>query len=182
MTEIVSQYLIGDWVVHYAYGIGQIKKIEEKPIHGEPEACFQVTTQNGADWWFPKYGAENPRVRPVATKEMLQVALDEFENINLDLDLDKNLWKVRMDEVVKSGDLIETAQIMRDLTVLQTQRKFNQMETKAFALFKDRLLREWSAILNTNIEVIEPELKRQLRICKERAIAENLSKSQERAK
>ena len=35
MTEIGTQYLIGDWVVHYAYGIGQIKKIEEKPIHGD---------------------------------------------------------------------------------------------------------------------------------------------------
>jgi len=176
MTEIASQYLIGDWVVHYAYGIGQIKKIEKKPIRGEPEACFQVTTQNGANWWFPKYGAENPRVRPVATKEMLLVALDEFEKITLDLDPDKNLWKIRMDEVMKSGGLIETVQIMRDLTVLQAQRKFNQMETKAFGLFKERLLREWSAILNTNIEVIEPELKRYLQVCKERAIAESPSK------
>ena len=177
MTEITSQYLIGDWVIHYAYGIGQIKKIEQKPIHGEPEACFQVTTQNGADWWFPKYGAENPRVRPVATKEMLQAALSEFEKIILDLDPDKNLWKIRMDEVIKSGGLIETAQIMRDLTVLQAQRKFNQMETKAFGLFKDRLLREWSAITNKHIDVVELELKRILRAIKEGAIAENLSKS-----
>ena len=171
MFELDSQYLIGDWVVHYAYGIGQIKKIEQKPIHGEPQDCFQVTTQNGADWWFPKYGADNPRVRPVATKEKLQCALDEFEKIVLDLNPDKNLWKGRMDEVMKSGDLIETVQIMRDLTVLQTQRKFNQMETKAFALFKDRLLREWSAVMNINIAKIEPELKRYLRVCKEGAIA-----------
>ena len=126
-----------------------------------------MTTQNGADWWFPQYGAENPRVRPVATIETLQCALDEFEKIVLDLDPDKNLWKSRMDEVMKSGELIATAQIMRDLTVLRTQRKFNQMETKAFGLFKDRLLREWSAIMNTIIEVIEPELKRYLRVCKE---------------
>ena len=79
--------------------------------------------------------------------------------------------KPAFEEVMKSGDLIETVQIMRDLTVLQTQRKFNQMETKAFALFKDRLLREWSAVMNINIAKIEPELKRYLRVCKEGAIA-----------
>ena len=180
MTELVSQYLIGDWVVHFAYGIGQIKKIEQKPIHGEPEACFQVTTQNGAEWWFPKYGDDNPRIRAVATEEKLQCALAEFEKVTPDLNLDKNLWKARMDEVMKNGDLIETAQIMRDLTVLQTQRKFNQMETKAFSLFKDRLLREWSAIMNMNIAKIEPELKRYLRVCKEGAIADNPSKAETR--
>jgi RNA polymerase-interacting CarD/CdnL/TRCF family regulator len=171
MTEIVSLYSIGDWVIHYAYGLGQIKKIEKRPIHGELVSCFQVTAQNGAQWWFPRNQTENPRFRLVATQKMLQRALDEFEKAVPELDSDRELWKRRIDDVMAGGDLIATAQILRDLTILRTQRKLNQVEAKAYGLFTNHLLIEWSAITNMNIEVIRPKLNRYLRICKARAMA-----------
>ena len=30
MVEALSQYSIGNWVVHHSYGFGQVKKIEKK--------------------------------------------------------------------------------------------------------------------------------------------------------
>lgn len=171
MTEIVPPYSIGDWVVHYSYGIGQIQKIEEKPIHGEPEACYQVKTQNGAQWWFPRDGVENPRIRPVASQNMLQRAQKELQEPVQGLDPDKNFWKMRINEVMASGDFIAISQILRDLTVLRTQRKLNQMEVKAFNLFKDRLLSEWSTTMDIDIDALRPKLKGYLQICTERAIA-----------
>ena len=171
MTEIEPLYSIGDWVVHYSYGIGQIQKIEKKPIHGEPESCFQVKTQNGAYWWFPRKREENPRIRPVASQNMLRRAKKELQEPIKDIDPDKNFWKDRINEVMSNGDFMATSQIVRDLTVLRTQRKLNQMEVKAFNLFKDRILNEWSATMNIDIEALRPQLKNYLQVCTERATA-----------
>jgi len=171
MTEIKAKYSIDDWVVHYSYGIGQIRKIEEKPINGELTPCFQVESQNGAQWWFPSNGVENPRIRPVASKNMLKRATKELQEPVQGLDPDKNIWKIRINEVTANGDFMAISQILRDLTVLRTQRKLNQMEVKAFNLFKDRFLSEWSATTNKEIDAIRPKLKSYLQVCEERATA-----------
>lgn len=34
MSEHEQTYKLGDWVVHLVYGVGQVKRIEEKPIGG----------------------------------------------------------------------------------------------------------------------------------------------------
>jgi RNA polymerase-interacting CarD/CdnL/TRCF family regulator len=168
MTDIISPYSIGDWVVHHSYGIGQIKKIEEKPIHGKQVACFRVKTQDG-DYWFPRNGADNPRIRPVASQDMLQRAQKELQETVRDLDHDRKMWKSRIDEVRASDELIATSQLVRDLTILRTQRKLNQTEEKALSHFTDRLLREWSATMNIDVEAIRPKLNHYLQVCKERA-------------
>ena len=35
-------YSVDDWVVHTQYGVGQIERIEVKPILGEKTLCFKV--------------------------------------------------------------------------------------------------------------------------------------------
>jgi RNA polymerase-interacting CarD/CdnL/TRCF family regulator len=168
MTEIISPYSIGVWVVHHSYGIGQIKKIEEKPIHEKLVACFRVKTKNGA-YWFPSNGTDNPRIRPVASQDMLQHAQKELKKTVRDLDPDRRMWKSRINEVRASDDLIATSQLVRGLTILRTQRKLNQTEEKALSHFTDRLLREWSATMNVDVEDIRPKLNRYLQACRERA-------------
>jgi RNA polymerase-interacting CarD/CdnL/TRCF family regulator len=168
MAEINSPYSIGDWVVHHAYGIGQIKKIEEKPIYGELVACFRVKTKAGA-YWFPRDGADNPRIRPVASQDMLQRVQEELQKNVRDLDPDRMMWKSRIDEVRASDDLIATSQMVRDFTILRTQRKLNQTEENALSHFTDRLLREWSATMKMDIEEVRSKLNDYLKVCKERA-------------
>ena len=41
------QISIGEWVVHSHYGVGQIKKTELMPLHGEQTACFMVQVKDG---------------------------------------------------------------------------------------------------------------------------------------
>jgi RNA polymerase-interacting CarD/CdnL/TRCF family regulator len=164
MTKIISSYSIGDWVVHHAYGIGQIKEIEEKPIDGKQVDCFRVKAMAGAEWWFPKNGADNPRIRPVASQDMIQRAQTELQQPGSDLDPDRDMWKTRINEVRASDDLIATSQIVRDLTILKTQRKLNQTESGALKHFTDRLLREWSATMNMDVKAIQLILNRYLRV------------------
>ena len=169
MTEINSPYGIGDWIVHHVYGIGQIREIEKKTIRGELVACFRVRAKESAQWWFPKSGADNPRIRPVASQNLLQRAQRELQKTVRYLDPDRGMWKSRIDEARASDGLIAASQIVRDLTILKTQRKMNQTEMRALEHFTDRLLREWAATMNMDIDTIRPKLNHYLQACREGA-------------
>lgn len=159
-----TPYTIGDWVVHHAYGIGQIKDVERKPIRGEQVICFRVITNAGAEWWFPQSEPDNPRIRPVASPDVMQRIQTELQQPVGDLDPDRDVWKIRINEVRASDDLIATSQIVRDLTLLKTKRRLNQTESSALNHFTERLLREWSATMNMDIVTVQKILNRYLRV------------------
>ena len=56
-----TSFAVGDWIVHKWYGIGQIKKIEKKPIEGEKVRVFNVAIEDGA-FFVPVNDEDNPRV------------------------------------------------------------------------------------------------------------------------
>lgn len=167
MVEDLPQYDVGDWVVHRAYGIGQIKKSEVKPIHGEQVKCFRVKTKDGA-FWFPKNCPDNPRIRLVATPDIIQRVIKELGGPVADLDPDRKMWKKRIDEVKASDDLIAASQMVRDITILRTQRKLNQTEENALNDFADRLINEWAAAIKTDISAVRRKLNSCLLVCKDR--------------
>jgi RNA polymerase-interacting CarD/CdnL/TRCF family regulator len=169
MTEINSPYTIGDWVVHHSYGIGLIKKIEDKHIHGDLVACFKVKSKDGVHWWFSRNDTNNPRIRPIVTLDILHRAKKELQKTIRDIEPDRNMLRIRIEEVRASDDLIATSQLVRDLTIIRTQRKLNQTELRALRHFTDRLLREWSAAVNMDVEVIRLKLNSYLKVCREQA-------------
>lgn len=168
MVEALSQYSIRDWVVHHSYGIGQVKKIEKKMIRGEKVACVRVKIKEGA-YWFPKKSADNPRIKPISSQDSLQRAQKELQKTVGEFDPDRKMWKRRIDEVRAGDDMIATSQMVRDFTILKTQRKSNQTEEKALNHFAERLISEWSAMMKTDVETIRQQLKGYLRAIRERA-------------
>ena len=150
-------YSVDDWVVHTYYGVGQIQKVEKKPIHGEVTKCFKVKTKNST-FWFPTKDIENPRVRPVASKEVIKKVIRNLRRKSSKLDTDRKIWKERIDEVQSNGDLLSISVLIRDLSAQQVLRQLNQTEEDALAHFKERLLREWASITNEEIERLRSDL------------------------
>lgn len=151
MAQITPEFAIEDWVVHRHYGVGQIKKVEIKPINGKRVICFRVKLRDGA-FWFPTNLLENPRVRPVSSKYKIRKALGLLRQIQTDLDLDRKVWKSKIDEVKANSDMLEMCQLIRDLTTLKTLRKLNQTEEEALDVLKERVLLEWSVSTNSDLE------------------------------
>lgn len=158
MPETVPTYAIGDWVVHNLYGIGQIMDIENRPIRGEKTACFRVKTKDAA-FWFPQDQADNPRIRPIATPTVIRRAISALKKPGKDVETDSTIWRTRIDEVKANDNLTEFSETIRDLSILGTERKLNQTENKALQYFIDRLKREWSIVMELNIETVEQKLE-----------------------
>jgi RNA polymerase-interacting CarD/CdnL/TRCF family regulator len=158
MTDSNLPYSVDDWVVHTQYGVGQIKRIEVKPIHGEKTDCFKVKT-NDCTYWFPTNDIDNPRIRSVASKDVIQKIIKNLRRKSSRLDTDRRVWKQRIEEAQADGDLISLSVIIRDLSTQKILRQLNQTEDDALEYFKDRLVREWASITGENISDLRNSLQ-----------------------
>jgi RNA polymerase-interacting CarD/CdnL/TRCF family regulator len=150
-------YSNGDWIVHSNYGVGQIKRIEIKPIHGEETQCYEVKTKDST-YWFPTSEADNPRIRPVASKEIIQKVIKNLRRKPSNLDKDRPYWKKRIEEVQNDSDLLSISKLVRDLSGQQVIRTLNQTEENALEHFKEGLVREWASSIHEEVEKIRPLL------------------------
>ena len=87
-----STYSLDDWVVHSYYGVGQIKRVEFKPINEEEQECFKVKTKDST-FWFPTTDTDNPRIRPVASVALMKKVISQLRSEPNIVELDKKLWK-----------------------------------------------------------------------------------------
>jgi RNA polymerase-interacting CarD/CdnL/TRCF family regulator len=150
-------YSINDWIVHTHYGVGQIKRIEVKPIHGEDVKCFEVKTKDST-FWFPTTDTDNPRIRSVASRDIIYKVVKNLRRKASKLDIDKKQLKERIEHVQADGDLLSISIIVRELSAQQVLRHLNQTEEDALAHFKERLVREWASIINEDVEKLRPTL------------------------
>ncbi len=154
--EQEAHFSVGEWVVHDHYGVGQIKKTEVMPLHGEQTECFRVQVRDG-DFWFPTNSAENPRIRPVASQEIITKVIKILRRKPGHIEEDKVYWKNQIQAVSSDGDLLSISKLIRDLSAQQSRKRLNDSQVRALTNFKERLLLEWAAITGTEINKIRPE-------------------------
>jgi RNA polymerase-interacting CarD/CdnL/TRCF family regulator len=163
-TRIFS---IGDWVVHTQYGVGQIKAIEVKPVHGKQMECFQTRTRDST-FWFPTGEDVNPRIRPVYSKDLAHKAVEALRERPSNIEKDKEYFKEEISRVKTEGDLVAVCRLVRDLTAQGTLRRLLQTEATALSQLKEELLREWAVIMTCKVEEAELQLAACLRESKSR--------------
>jgi len=162
MTKNSLIYSVGDKVVHRSYGIGEIDGIERKPIKGAEVECFKVKTENG-HYWFPTEGLDNHRIHPVASQELVDMAIQIIRSAPQDLENDRLQWKERINIVQSDGDFLAISKLVRDLVALKTTKKLNQVQSQALKTLEDRLLREWAASLGVDVSTIQPKFRAYLK-------------------
>ena len=165
--EIFSpMYSLGDKVVHRLYGIGKIDAVECKPLNGIEVECFKVKTDNG-NYWFPTDSFNNPRIHPVASKKLVEKAIEILRSTPQGLANDQFEWKRRIDKVKTDGDFLAISELVRDLSVLKAKKKLNRTQDQALKILEDRLLREWAASSEVDVNSIRPKFKAYLKESKE---------------
>ena len=152
-------YSIGEWVVHNQYGVGQIKKTEVMPLHGEQTECFKVQVRDGA-FWFPTNEVENPRIRPVASEEIVSKMIKNLRRKPGNINQNKKYWTQRIKEVPSDADMLTISQLIRDLSAQQALKRLNDSQIRALSNFREGLLLEWAAITGTDIGEIRPQLNK----------------------
>ncbi len=148
-TEAV--FTVGDWIVHNSYGVGQIKKIEEKPIHGEKVRTFRVKTKDSV-YWVPVKKSDNPRIRRVVNKAKLKRAIRTMKSKPKPMAKNYKTRNARIRSDFESGSVQKMAKLLRDLLALGKKKKFNNTEKEAVEKIQDRIIREYAVCYEIPIE------------------------------
>lgn len=112
-------FQIGDKVLYPMHGAGVIEAIEEREILGEKRQYY-VMNVRGMQVMFPQ-GA-NPGIRPIVDLDVME---DLFSNFNLgesDLSLNPNQRYRSNLNKIRSGDIYQGAQVIRDLVRISKKK------------------------------------------------------------
>jgi CarD family transcriptional regulator len=142
---------IGNYVVCPGHGVGQINNIEVKEMSGEEMSFFIVKIiSNGMTIMVPA-GNKNGLRELITDRDVTEV----FELLNEhDVKVDNSTWNRRHREYlakVKTGSLLEIADVLRSLFLLKTSKKLSFGERKMMDQCKELIVKE-IAIMSGGVE------------------------------
>ena len=133
---------VGDKIVYPMHGAGTIDSIEEKDILGEKQSYYILKMPSNVKVMIPTAKAEEVGVRNIIDK---QSAEKVFKVLSEDeTEMEKN-WNKRyrdnMDKM-KSGDIYEVADVVRNLSFKQKEKGLSTGEKKMLSNAKQILVSE----------------------------------------
>jgi RNA polymerase-interacting CarD/CdnL/TRCF family regulator len=136
-------YQIGDKVIHWNYGLGEIVNVEEKTIGGKPTRCYVLRTAD-LMMWVPIDDLQQSSLRkptPPQEFEQLYAILSSPGEKLLD---DRLLRKSQLMDQLKDGKLASTCRVVRDLTYFKRKSKLNDQEKSILERAIRSLVTEWA--------------------------------------
>ena len=130
-------FSVGDKIVYPMHGAGTIDAIEEKNILGETQAYYIIKMPGEVKVMVPTAKAEEIGVRNIISKENAGKVLEILEM--------SNNWNKRYRdnmEKMKSGDIYEVADVVRNLAFKQKEKGLSTGEKKMLNNAKQILVSE----------------------------------------
>jgi CarD family transcriptional regulator len=120
---------VGDTIVYPMQGVGVIEAIEEKEILGEKHKYYMIKMLiKGMQVMIPIDKVQKSRIRLVEDVLTLEHVLDIFQYGQTDITLSmKERYKVNT-EKLRSGNIEEGAEVVRDLMRLNKKKSLNSSE------------------------------------------------------
>lgn len=144
-------YTVGDKVVYPMHGAGVIEKIEEKKILGEIRKYYILKLPCGdMKVMIPVESCSNVGVRDIISEEELKGVLSILKEDSSDMPSNWNRRNRENMDKLKTGDIIEVAEVVRNLVRMDREKKLSTGEKKMLSNAKQILLSE--IILVRNIE------------------------------
>ena len=135
-------YEIGTYVVCPGHGVGQVLNLEEKDLGGEKKAFYIIKIiSNGMTIMVPSDKKDG--IRELVTDQEIS---EVFELLNThDVKVDNSTWNRRHRDYlakVKTGSLVEIADVLRSLFLLKNMKKLSFGERKMMDQCKDLIIKE----------------------------------------
>ncbi|MFS0781997.1 CarD family transcriptional regulator [Bacillus sp. 1P06AnD] len=128
-SEVESLFQVGDKIVYPIHGAGVIEAIEDKEILGEYRQYYIIKLSlNDLKIMCPIGNEEKLGLRPVTDADTMKKLLEHCRQGETDRLLpSKQRIKVNS-EKLKSGNIREAAEVVRDLTRMQEEKALNSSE------------------------------------------------------
>lgn len=135
-------FKVGDKIVYPMHGAGVIEKIEERSILDEKQAYYIIKMPGEVKVMVPTAKAEEIGVRNIIDRETAGKVMDILEQDSTEMSLKWNKRYRDNVEKMKSGDIFEVADIVRNLSFKQKDKGLSTTEKKMLINAKQILVSE----------------------------------------
>ena len=153
----IVEFQVGDKVVHWSYGPGEIIQLDEKNISGQ-NTLYYVVQIRDLTLWVPVNGGSQHSLRlPTSTREfgkLFKILRGPGDKISDD----RYERKTQLTERMREGTLDSICSIIRDLTTFSYAKKLNDYDAALLERAKKFLLDEWKISLSVPLSDAQREL------------------------
>ncbi len=146
---------IGDKIVYPMHGAGIIDSIEEKNILGEKQAYYILKMPGEVKVMVPTAKAEEIGVRGIIDKNDAEKVFGVLEANETEMSMNWNKRYRDNMEKMKSGDIYEVADVVRNLSFKQKEKGLSTGEKKMLNNAKQILVSELVLTEHSSQEEIE---------------------------
>lgn len=155
---------VGDKIVYPMHGAGTIDAIEEKDILGEKQAYYIIKMPGEVKVMIPTSKAEQVGVRNVINKEEATKVMTILGENETEMSQNWNKrYRDNMDKM-KSGDIYEVADVVRNLSFKQKEKGLSTGEKKMLSNAKQILVSELVLAEHASQEEVEELVDNRIKI------------------
>ena len=158
MLEQNSSFQVGDEVIHWVHGLGEIIQIEEKVLFGHTDQYYVLQIRD-LTLWVPLNETGERYLRLPTPESDFQNLFRLLASPGEPLSKERFARRTQLTELLKGRTLESTCRVVRDLVYHKRTNKLNQYDNIILKRARNFLLDEWSAILSVPIYQAESELK-----------------------
>ena len=146
---------VGDFIVYPMHGAGTIDAIEEKDILGEKQSYYILKMPGEVKVMVPTDKAEKIGVRNIIDKSSAEKVFEILEEDETEMSMNWNKrYRDNMDKM-KSGDIYEVADVVRNLSFKQKEKGLSTGEKKMLINAKQILVSELVLAERSSYEEME---------------------------
>jgi len=155
-------FRVGDLAVYPAHGVGIIESLECKEVMGEEQDFYIMRIlDTGMIIMIPTKNAGNVGLRQLISKEEINQVYRILEDRTTEID--NQTWNRRYREYmekIKTGSLFEVAEVLRDLSILKSDKDLSFGERKMLDTARNLLVKEIALATEMEENQIEKQLNR----------------------
>jgi CarD family transcriptional regulator len=154
-------FRVGDKAVYPAHGVAEVTGIETKEIGGTKLSFYILRIMdNGMRIMVPMKNVAQVGLRAVASKTEVKEVYDILKS--REVSVEGQTWNRRYREYmekIKTGSVFEVAEVLRDLSILKSDKDLSFGERKMLDTARSLLVKELAVARNAKEEKIQKELE-----------------------
>ena len=158
-------FQVEDNVVYPTYGLAQVVALENRKVLGKEQSFYKLRIRkNNLHVMIPVESAEKVGLREVISPEDVDMVFDILRQRSA---MSKTPWHHRFNKNVKklkTGSIFETAEVMRDLMVLNNLKSLAIKETRMMNRAKKLVVSEIAFSQNVPEDEVEKKIEAALQL------------------
>ncbi len=154
------RFKVGEKAVYPAHGVAEVTSIEARKVAGCTVDCYILNIlTSGATLMVPIAVSERAGMREIIS---LEKTIEIYGILCKQVKISHKAWNRRQKEFndkIRSGLLLEAAEVYRDLSKLQTMKELSYGEKQMLEKSKELVLTELSVAKNVPVNEVKQEIE-----------------------